>query len=128
MFAIGFTYTPIAPFIVPWSLAYFLISYLVGKYLLIYVHNPEYDSGGLFWPVLFNRVITGNSLRVRFTIIYITFIGMVVGQLTIIGAFVFKTNAAVALVAPLPIFTLAFAYIMHRLFDRSTTTLALNEV
>lgn len=53
---------------------------------------------------------------------------MVVGQLIILGNFIFNTHPAIAIIIPLPIATVAFAYIVHRLFDRPSTHLAMNEV
>jgi hypothetical protein len=61
MFVIGFAYAPIAPLIIPWVVLFYAITWLFGKYLLIYVYNPEFDSGGLFWPVIFNRMIFGTT-------------------------------------------------------------------
>jgi len=111
IFVIAFTYAPIAPFVIPWTVIFYAIAYLFGKYLLIYVYSPGYDSGGLFWPVVFNRII----------------FGMVLGQLILLGVFIFKTHPSLSLVAPLPLITGIFAYVMHALFDRPSTYLSMNE-
>jgi hypothetical protein len=111
VFVIGFTYAPIAPFILPWAILFYAVTWLLCKYLLIYVYNPAYDSGGLFWPVLFNRLV----------------FGMVLGQATLIGVFVFKTHPAVAIVAPLPFITIGYGIVINKLYLRSSTYLSMNE-
>lgn len=111
MFVIGFTYAPIAPFVLPWTVLFYLITWLFGKYLLIYVYNPEYDSGGLFWPVIFNRLVAGMAL----------------GQATLVGVFIFKTHPAVFIVAPLPLISIGFGVAVNKLFNRPSTHLSMNE-
>eukprot|EP00026_Physarum_polycephalum_P002756 Phypoly_transcript_02764.p1 GENE.Phypoly_transcript_02764~~Phypoly_transcript_02764.p1 ORF type:complete len:717 (+),score=93.20 Phypoly_transcript_02764:210-2360(+) len=111
IFVIGIAYTPIAPFIIPWTIFFFGFSYFYGKYLLMYVHSPEYDSGALFWPVIFNRCI----------------IGMILAQIMLIGLFIFKAHPSLVFVVPLPFLTLAFVYLVHKRFDESSNHLPINE-
>jgi calcium permeable stress-gated cation channel len=57
----GIVYAPLAPFLVIWVVVFFAIAYLVAKFMFVYVYKPEYDSGGKFWPIVFNRTIAGKK-------------------------------------------------------------------
>jgi len=102
IFLIAMTYAPISPFILPWALIYFCFVFMYAKYSMVFVNFPQWDSGGLYWPAAFNRVISG----------------MIIAQLVMIAFFVIKQSPAGALVVPLPIITVLFSVYCHRHFDK----------
>ena len=69
IFTVGMTYCVVAPVITPFLLFYFGFGYLTLRYMLYYVYRPSPDSGGLLWPLMFNRLM----------------VGMLVSQLTVAG-------------------------------------------
>jgi hypothetical protein len=52
---IMFTYCCIAPFILPFCVAFFGVIYLMYKYQLLYVYINAYQSGGFMWYAVFDR-------------------------------------------------------------------------
>jgi len=77
------------------------MAYLIAKYMFVYVYKPEFDSGAKFWPLVFNRIIAA----------------ILLGQLTLIGLFVFKKFIGGIIIFPLPILTLVFRAYIHKRFD-----------
>lgn len=66
---ICFVYSCISPIILPVGAAFFLCSWLIYKNQILLVFNPSYESGGTMFPMACHR----------------TLIGLVCGQLTLIG-------------------------------------------
>ncbi|KAL7521067.1 hypothetical protein ACHAWX_005758 [Stephanocyclus meneghinianus] len=66
---ICFTYSCISPVILPVGAAFFLGAWLVYKTQILTVYRPSYESGGTMFPMACHR----------------TLIGLVCGQLTLIG-------------------------------------------
>ncbi|KAH6776364.1 GDSL-like lipase/acylhydrolase superfamily protein [Perilla frutescens var. hirtella] len=54
---LGFTCATLAPLILPFLLVYFCLAYLVYRNQIINVYVTEYDSGGLYWPIVHNTAI-----------------------------------------------------------------------
>ncbi|KAE8679916.1 CSC1-like protein [Hibiscus syriacus] len=54
---LGFTCSIMAPLILPFLLVYFFLSFLVYRNQILNVYVPEYESGGLFWPIVHNTTI-----------------------------------------------------------------------
>jgi hypothetical protein len=50
-------YAPIQPLVVPAAALYFIIDVYLKKYLLLYIFVTKTESGGMFWRVLFNRMV-----------------------------------------------------------------------
>jgi len=50
MWTITLCYMSIAPLILPFGFIYFALEYVVQKYQLVYVHVPDFETYGLFWP------------------------------------------------------------------------------
>ncbi|KAJ3078599.1 hypothetical protein HK102_004373 [Quaeritorhiza haematococci] len=48
------TYSLIAPIILPFGLMFFAIAYVVMKYQLVYVYETRNETGGSWWPKMFN--------------------------------------------------------------------------
>lgn len=58
-FIIGVSYSSISSFVL-WFVAFFYaVGYFVVKYRMLYVCLPNYESGGLCWPGLVNRMVFG---------------------------------------------------------------------
>ncbi|KAK5672208.1 hypothetical protein BDV3_000727 [Batrachochytrium dendrobatidis] len=51
---IGLGYAVIAPIIVPFVTVLFLLAYVVMKYQLLYVYEVKQETGGTWWPKVFN--------------------------------------------------------------------------
>eukprot|EP00835_Amoeboradix_gromovi_P000195 NODE_7_length_48057_cov_0.322240.p3 type:complete len:791 gc:universal NODE_7_length_48057_cov_0.322240:47513-45141(-) len=56
MFFLAILYSVIHPIILVFGLLYFLISYIVYKYQVLYVFSSQVDTFGSFWPIIFNRI------------------------------------------------------------------------
>jgi hypothetical protein len=56
IFLLGMTYSTIAPLILPFVFIYFVYGYFVYKYNLVFVRAPRFESGGLFFPLVFARL------------------------------------------------------------------------
>jgi hypothetical protein len=98
-FLTGTCYSLIAPIIVPFCAITFSAAYLTMKYQLFYVYETEHESGGIWWPKIFNLLC--------FTI------GLF--QATVFGSLVLKTISRTSasrypnlIVSPLPFLTVAF--------------------
>jgi hypothetical protein len=53
-FLLGISYSLISPLIVPFTAVSFGIAYVAMKYQLVYVYDSKVDSGGTWWPTVFN--------------------------------------------------------------------------
>jgi hypothetical protein len=53
---VAFSYSVIAPLISPFALILFFLAYMVMKYQLFYVYETRVESGGTWWPKIFNMV------------------------------------------------------------------------
>ncbi|KAF9576342.1 hypothetical protein EC968_009316 [Mortierella alpina] len=94
-FVIVLIYSCIKPLILVFGSVYFAVGYVVYKYQLLYVFFHPYESGGLTWPMVYNRIT----------------LGLVIFQLTMLGLFMLKQSYLLgALLAPLPIGTAWFWY------------------
>ena len=59
VFVIASSYSTLNPLILPFAAVYFGISYVVGKYNLIYVYTPKWESNGNIFPDVFTRLCWG---------------------------------------------------------------------
>jgi hypothetical protein len=94
MFVLCFTYSILSPLMAPFAVVYFGAAYIRIKYKLAYVHVPEYQAGGDFFPFAVGRVFAG---------LYLT-------QLTVMGVLLTREFPAAAIMVPLPLIT----YYYHR--------------
>ncbi|KAJ3369054.1 hypothetical protein HDU91_000093 [Kappamyces sp. JEL0680] len=62
VFIIGIMYAQISPIILPFCCIFFAIGYFVTKYILMYVHFPDYESKGAATTLIINRCLTGMAL------------------------------------------------------------------
>lgn len=105
---IGLCFAGIQPITVPAVALYFSIDVWLKKYLLLYIFVTKTESGGLFWRVLFNRLV------------FATMLGNLVVFLTcfVRGDQGMHTHAIA--VAPLPFIMLIFKFICAKQFDDKT--------
>lgn len=57
VYVITLVYAVIAPIIIPLSLVYFCMSWVVWRYQVLYVFVRKYEGGGQMWPFVFNRIL-----------------------------------------------------------------------
>lgn len=68
---IGVTYFFLAPLILPFILVYYCLGYIVYRNQLLNVYAPKFDTGGTFWPIIYDSTIF--SLLLMHTIAIGTF-------------------------------------------------------
>ena len=78
IYVIGLTYAPIAPLILPICVVFFVIGYFVFKYMLLYTHIPQYETGGMHAIMAVKRCL----------------VGCVIMQLTMMGVLALKSVPA----------------------------------
>ncbi|KAG0206932.1 hypothetical protein BGX28_001735 [Mortierella sp. GBA30] len=94
-FVIVLIYSCIKPLILLFGAIYFALGHLVYKYQLLYVFFHPYESGGMTWPMVYNRVT----------------LGLIIFQFTMLGLFMLKQSYLLGgLLTPLPVGTIWFWY------------------
>ncbi|PIA25260.1 hypothetical protein AQUCO_12000007v1 [Aquilegia coerulea] len=90
---LGFTYSILAPLILPLLVVYFSLGYIVYRNQFINVYIMKYESGGLLWPTVHNTTI----------------FSLVVAQIIALCVFgLKKAPVAAGFIVPLVILTLLF--------------------
>lgn len=113
VFMIGVVYAPIAPFLLVFVVAFFLIGTVVFRYLFCFVFKPTYESGGSLFPKVFTRII----------------VAMLLGHLTMIGQLALKiAPTQSALLVPLPIVTFIFYVLVMKTMGSSAQRLSREEI
>ncbi|PNH73364.1 hypothetical protein VD0001_g4174 [Verticillium dahliae] len=102
---IALCFAGIQPITLPAVALYFAIDVWLKRYLLLYVFVTKTESGGMFWRVVFNRVI------------FATMLADLVFFLTcwVRGEGAHHTHALA--IVPLPFLMLAFKFVSSRQFD-----------
>lgn len=59
---VALSFATIQPLVLPAAMLYFLIDVYLKKYLLLYIFVTKTESGGMFWRVLFNRMVFATCL------------------------------------------------------------------
>ena len=54
---VALCFATLQPLVLPVTAFYFATDYLLKKYLLLYVFITKAESGGQYWPILYNRMI-----------------------------------------------------------------------
>ncbi|KAF2863830.1 DUF221-domain-containing protein [Piedraia hortae CBS 480.64] len=95
------------PLALPVTALYFFIDSFLKKYLLLYVFITKYESGGMFWRALFNRMLV------------CTFLGNVVVALLVAtqGAGQGANWSMLAAMGPLPLLLIAFKIYCRHTYD-----------
>lgn len=101
--SVTFCLAGIQPLVLPATALYFIIDAWLKKYLLLYRFVTKTESGGVFWRVVFNRMI------------FATVLGNLVVLLTtwVRGDGLVQFYA----VCPLPIIMIAFKFYCRRVYD-----------
>eukprot|EP00048_Salpingoeca_helianthica_P000283 m.40568 g.40568 ORF g.40568 m.40568 type:complete len:766 (-) comp10358_c0_seq2:92-2389(-) len=111
MVLIGLTYATVAPAMLPFSLAYFATAFTVNRYNMLYVHKRKFETGAVFFPNIFDRVMAG----------------VVIYELTMVGILSIKQAVLqVPLLLPLLAYTLHFWVSRNRTYRRIGSVLALD--
>lgn len=111
IFMLILVYTPIYPLISYFGAVYFLVMGTTFRRQVLFVYDPYPNSFGVFWPKLYDFIITG----------------LVVSQLTLIGLLGLKGSPAVAAVFLLPGITWYYNREMKRLCEEPSKYLPLSE-
>ncbi|EEE59847.1 hypothetical protein OsJ_12422 [Oryza sativa Japonica Group] len=54
---LGFTFSIMAPLILPFLLVYFCLGYLVYRNQILNVYYPKYEMGGKLWPIMHSTLV-----------------------------------------------------------------------
>lgn len=93
-------YSVIAPLIMPFGVAYFALGWLIAKNQVLRVYVPSYESNGRMWPHMHTRIIAS----------------LMIYQATMIGIIGLKKFYYSAILTPLLVISLIFAYTCHTRF------------
>nr|OQO27317.1 hypothetical protein B0A51_04208 [Rachicladosporium sp. CCFEE 5018] len=103
---VALAFATIQPLVLPVVLFYFFLDSWLKKYLLLYVFITKYESGGMFWRTIFNRMLVA------------AFLGNVVVALVVVAFGSVGINwAMLASLGPLPFLLAAFRWYCARKFD-----------
>jgi Ca2+/Na+ antiporter len=102
---VALCFAPLQPITLIVVAVYFAIDSWMKKYLLMYVFCTKNESGGLYWRVLFNRMLVGLMLS-----------NCIIALLCAARGFGSR-NMMLAAMAPLPLLLLAFKWYCRRAFD-----------
>lgn len=113
IFIIAITYSFISPIIIPFAAIYFALGWVVYKYQIVHVFVQPFESGGVFWPIVYSRMSTC----------------LLIAQLCLIGIFGLKEVPAQAcLVIPMPIITLLFDRYIRTAIEAKLPSLPLETI
>lgn len=102
---VAISFAPIQPLILPAVALYFAVDVALRKYMLMYIFVTKTESGGMFWRVLFNRVL------------FATFLShLVVFLVTWVRGDFWSRYQSMAL-GPLPVILLLFKFYCSQAFD-----------
>ncbi|KXL51160.1 hypothetical protein M433DRAFT_60773 [Acidomyces richmondensis BFW] len=104
---VGLCIGVLQPLALPVTALYFFLDSFLKKYLILYVFITKYESGGMFWRTLYNRMLV------------CTFLGNVVIALLVCtqGAGQGANWVMLAAMAPLPFVIIGFKIYCARTFD-----------
>ncbi|KAF2724557.1 DUF221-domain-containing protein, partial [Polychaeton citri CBS 116435] len=101
---VAMCYAVVQPLVLPVTAFYFYMDSFLKKYLLLYVFITKYESGGMFWRVVFNRFL------------FLTLLGNIVVALYVL-AFGGQYGAMLGCMAPLPFLLIGFKLYCKYTFD-----------
>lgn len=67
IFVASCTYSIISPFILPFTMLYFVLMTMVWRYQQLYVYNSAYNSSGQMWRFYAHRLVAVFALTILFT-------------------------------------------------------------
>ncbi len=103
-------FTTIQPIVLPVTALYFILDVWLKKYLLLYVFTTKTESGGMFWKVIYNRVL----FAVLLSDVVIALMCYAQSEGTPGHTWI----AMLISLAPLPILLLAFKITCTKMFSR----------
>ncbi|KAF2770104.1 DUF221-domain-containing protein [Teratosphaeria nubilosa] len=103
------------PLALPVTAFYFFVDSFLKKYLLLYVFITKYESGGMFWRTLFNRILLALFLGILVVVLLIATLGQGIStDSNMTGGW-----PKLAAMAPLPFAIVGFKLYCMRAFDDS---------
>ncbi|KAH7427494.1 hypothetical protein KP509_10G046800 [Ceratopteris richardii] len=96
-------YAVLAPAILPFTIIYFGLGWILMRNQALNVMVSKFESGGRFWPHLHARILAA----------------LLLAQVTMLGYFGIKKFLFVPLIIPPPIATLIFAFLCKKSYYRS---------
>ncbi|KAK9864573.1 hypothetical protein WJX84_004373 [Apatococcus fuscideae] len=106
---LGLVFCCVNPLICLAALLYFLITWTLEKYNMLYVWRENYQTGGKMWLIVFPQVIAS----------------ILIFHIMMIGLLAIKESFSAILIIPLPFITLAFWWICKGLFKKPLEILSL---
>ncbi|KAJ3191654.1 hypothetical protein HK101_007518 [Irineochytrium annulatum] len=106
VFVIAMAFATIAPMILPFALLFFCLAYVVMKYQFMYVYEVRRETGGTWWPKVFNLVAIGVG--------FFQVMSLVVIFVALQNSNGGDKKAKVAAVVPLPFLTAALWFYVYR--------------
>ncbi|KAJ4956988.1 hypothetical protein NE237_013771 [Protea cynaroides] len=111
-FLLGFVYAAVTPFLLPFIVIFFGLSYMVFRHQIINVYDQKYESAAAFWPDVHRRLI----------------IGMIISQLLVMGLLSTKgAKYATQLLIILPVLTIWFHLFCKGRFESAFKKFPLQE-
>ena len=103
IFTVGVVYAIIAPVVLPFVYLYFFLGYITKVYQSLYVYVPKFESGGMYWPPVFQRLTCS----------------LLLGQFTCFGIFLRNNPLCSTMMLPLPILTyICNAYLYSAYYNK----------
>jgi hypothetical protein len=110
IFIIAYTFGTIQPMMLTFAALYFFTIYFTKRFSLTWISVNPYQTGGGFWPLLFNRIM----------------VGVVVGQLCVLGLLALKEQPIQSLLMiPLILTSIAYWYRYSSLYESTEHRLTL---
>jgi hypothetical protein len=57
MYLIALAFAIVSPLLLPFSVVWFAFAWLAWRHNLSYVYQRKYESGGMMWMFLFDRIV-----------------------------------------------------------------------
>jgi hypothetical protein len=73
MYLIALSFSVVSPLLVPFAVAWFAFAWVAWRHNLAYVYTRKYESGGLMWTFLFDRLCVCLALFQLFTFCVLLF-------------------------------------------------------
>lgn len=111
IFVASSTYCVISPFILIWTMIYFMVMYMVWRYQQLYVYQSTYRSFGQMWTFYAHRLVAVFALTVLFTGVMFLIkrayvqggIAIIVGELLLLAFNKYVTNKYDSIVQDFPV-------------------------
>ncbi|KAI5360783.1 Putative calcium-dependent channel, 7TM region phosphate [Septoria linicola] len=105
--SVALTFSTIQPLVLVVTALYFWMDSYMKKYLVLYVFITKYESGGMFWRSLFNRIVFATFFSNLIVALVVGSQGYLLGNWPMLAA-----------LAPLPLLLLGFKFYCKKTFDK----------